>query len=983
MLADKLTRWLAGITLPVLLCCFTQSQHHPLDEKKSGREPLDEKQYLDTLNHRINELFRNVNLTWDEILASLSGMEMNSQEKFGDTSRSAAFVLHKQGVVYYNKGLEGDPQAFSIAIERYRKSLDIREKINTSNELTPDIIRGYSNIAGCYSKIEDPYQALHYLLGGLAVAESYPDRNSITPLLLDLNNLTARAYRAIGDFDNAVKYYSIVIHWLPQGETSTKTEIMVSKIRALLEAGGIQAGNLDQPSEAVLSLKQAEAELLHTNYDKRDMFLSNVYYNLGIAFEKLQLLDTSLAYTRKAAALSKKTGHTSSLAHNYISLAIILLKTNNIDSAQFYLENAKSLLIASGQTADLPYVYDNQGDIEFLNGNFEESIALDNQVMASLVPDFNPASFHDNPTLRDKPIYDKQRLLISLESKGNTLLHWYRKEFKIEYLRTAYHTFRLASELVGYIRTDYSSDISKLWLAKKSKRIYASAIDVCWELYLQTKSDSCFIRAFEYSEKSRALILLDALRKIRANFNLTTDILAQAKFVNQKVNYFEKSVALSSDENSYPLTDSLLLYRRKYDNIIDRIEDEFPDYYHLIYDQRTATIDEIRQRLSADQSMVEYFKHDTTLFIFAITKNSFAFIKRYLDPQVTQWVSDLNTNIMTLNQGFLQPSYKLYEQLIQPLKEKQTITNKLIVVPDDIFHTISFDALVTKPVAADRIYLPSFREYLIYDHQVSYAFSASTLCSPKRQVHADNEFIGFAPSFENDFSLNRSFFERLRWNIPELREIGKYFSGDGLTGRHASRNAFLERASQYQIIHLATHALANNASGDLSFITFGADSADLLYARDLYALNLNADMVVLSACQTSSGSLHEGEGIISLARGFIYSGASSVITSLWNVREETNKNTMTLFYKRIKEGLSKDEALRNAKLEFLQSITRENQEYAHPFYWASLICVGDSAPYKRKALVKSEILMSFLVMISVCSFFFYRKMRKRQSLNKQ
>ena len=122
-------------------------------------------------------------------------------------------------------------------------------------------------------------------------------------------------------------------------------------------------------------------------------------------------------------------------------------------------------------------------------------------------------------------------------------------------------------------------------------------------------------------------------------------------------------------------------------------------------------------------------------------------------------------------------------------------------------------------------------------------------------------------------------------------------------------------------------ALAKNAE----------DGEQFLYNRDLYNLTLNAEMVVLSACETGIGELQKGEGIISLARGFSYAGAKSIITTLWSINDEKSKELMLSFYSNLKEGQTKDAALRQAKLDFIHKYSHR----AHPFFWAAFIPIGD------------------------------------------
>jgi CHAT domain-containing protein len=122
------------------------------------------------------------------------------------------------------------------------------------------------------------------------------------------------------------------------------------------------------------------------------------------------------------------------------------------------------------------------------------------------------------------------------------------------------------------------------------------------------------------------------------------------------------------------------------------------------------------------------------------------------------------------------------------------------------------------------------------------------------------------------------------------------------------------------------------------------------------------------------GSLEKGEGTISLARAFIYSGSASVISSLWNVREKSNRDIILNYYKEIKAGHKKDQALRDAKINYLQSIKLENQEKAHPFYWAPLVCIGDASPLtkinKSKPII--YLILSLILFVIVFRLFFYK-----------
>jgi CHAT domain-containing protein len=113
-----------------------------------------------------------------------------------------------------------------------------------------------------------------------------------------------------------------------------------------------------------------------------------------------------------------------------------------------------------------------------------------------------------------------------------------------------------------------------------------------------------------------------------------------------------------------------------------------------------------------------------------------------------------------------------------------------------------------------------------------------------------------------------------------------------------------------------------------------------LNTTDIYNLKLNAQLTVLSACNTGTGILKKGEGIMSLARGFLYAGCPSIIMSLWEVEDESGTQIMTSFYKNLKKGKTKDESLRLAKLEYLESV---NSRKAHPHYWLGFVSIGDNS----------------------------------------
>ena len=198
-----------------------------------------------------------------------------------------------------------------------------------------------------------------------------------------------------------------------------------------------------------------------------------------------------------------------------------------------------------------------------------------------------------------------------------------------------------------------------------------------------------------------------------------------------------------------------------------------------------------------------------------------------------------------------------------------------------------------------------------------------------------------------NFPDARAGFTRLAFSRQEAESIIALTpKGTGLkaTDFNASRDLALSRQlSQYRIVHFATHGLLNSERPELSGLVFslidqeGKPQDGFLRLHEIYNLQLNADLVVLSACETGLGKEIKGEGLIGLTRGFMYSGAPRVVASLWNVDDLATAELMKLFYQRmLKDGLPAGAALRAAQLEMSRQ-----KRWASPYYWAGFMFHGE------------------------------------------
>jgi CHAT domain-containing protein len=142
-----------------------------------------------------------------------------------------------------------------------------------------------------------------------------------------------------------------------------------------------------------------------------------------------------------------------------------------------------------------------------------------------------------------------------------------------------------------------------------------------------------------------------------------------------------------------------------------------------------------------------------------------------------------------------------------------------------------------------------------------------------------------------------------------------------------------------------------------------------LYAYEIYNLKLNAQMTVLSSCSSGFGKMQKGEGMMSLARGFIYAGCPSIVMTLWQVADQSSSELMTSFYKYLKKGKSKQEAMRLSKIDYLENA---DDLTSNPYFWSGFVVVGDSSPIYRKSGMIYYISI-IILFIGILLFFQYKK----------
>jgi CHAT domain-containing protein len=332
--------------------------------------------------------------------------------------------------------------------------------------------------------------------------------------------------------------------------------------------------------------------------------------------------------------------------------------------------------------------------------------------------------------------------------------------------------------------------------------------------------------------------------------------------------------------------------------------------------------------------------------------------------------------------AFVTASHKFYRHLLEPFMRDADKVKRLTVVPDGMLNYIPFEVLISEvPQESDSInVLYSDLPFLIKKYQINYNYSSTLLIKDQlKSKQANNGYcLGFAPSAQIVHNM-----DSLPWAQVELEAIGKIFEGEYYYGNEAGKAEFIEKSSSFSIIHLAMHGHVNMRHPMRSQLLFSLprDStnpeAAALFAYEIHNLTLNADLVVLSACETGIGKSERGEGVLSLARAFMYAGAPSVLTTLWKVNDFTSAALIELFYINLSAGMSKPQALQKAKLTFL---SRTDLVSGHPAYWGSFISIGSPEPIT----VSYSLWVYALITLSGTTFlFFLSKLLKKHKATRK
>lgn len=843
-----------------------------------------------------------------------------SEYKRNNKLADYANLAHTVSVDYGKAGDFINALKYGLEEVKFKKHLPVEQQKNSlfnlglfffKNEAYSESIKAYNKVIDSFSIDEYTYRAYcenarnYEILGDFYLARNYFEKGLVHPEIIK----TSRLMR------------------LYLNHISLNTKISTTQSLA-------ENNHLIKKVDSLSRVTSFSENNIYHQYSEYGLFYKN---ELNYNFKKSQEYFTKF--------LKKATSNENSemILKAFNNLAV-LYNIEKKDSALYYINSG---LQYAKDDIDRGKLYLNKAEYFFYKNNTQQSLHILQRVLQLTLPTKIDSSIHFLPSFKTLKTSKHQLLtLVALQDKAKYILDDNELSKNKELLQLAYQSISLADQMIDRIRiTSLENDSKLLWQTSVSN-ICMLGVKACFKLNKPNE-------AFYFIEKNRALLLLENIKsnKSKANSSLPPAILQQELEYKKRIYTLEnqrhliESSALKNEYHSLKI---------EYNNFRKSLEVSYPEYYNSRLDISLESIATIKENLDDHTTILEYIVNEKQGFLLIITRDRTKLLDlgatENLETKINAYLKRIRQPLKTPRElaNYNKTAQELYHTLL-PIKDPTILKNKLVIIPDYTLQNLPFESLKNN------------NKYLIEDFEISYAYSLTFLNSNKSiKRDAPHSFIGFAPE-----SFNYDNLQTLPRSNTETTTIGNALDGTVLLDDFANKEHFFSEAKDYKIIHLSTHANAND-----SIAPWIAFKNEKLYLNELYTTKNQAELVVLNACNSSLGKINNGEGVFSLARGFFYSGANSVVSSLWNVNDKSNSEITTNFYRYLKEGKTKSAALRQAKLDYIHTHSLSD---VSPYYWSSLILIGDTT-----AMYTSYNLLLYIplaLLFGVILFFIIKKIK--------
>ncbi len=826
----------------------------------------------------------------------------NSEER-GD-KKGQAQALHSMAYVHDTE------RRHQVAVELYEKSLALSQETG-DRKLTALIFNG---LGLAHTNLGHYEVGLDFYFKARALSEELGDKGTLN---MALNNIGTR-YLAQGRYAEALDY--------------------LHKSLAVLQEMGESA-------------------------DRRS--LAYKYQNIGLVYRRQGHLDQALAYSRKSLDLLVEVDDKFGIANLQNNIGVIYKSQGQYNEALEWFRKALPAYESLNATPGIARVLNNIGDTYRLQGRYDEAL---------------------------EPLIKSLRLRESGKDRGavtlslNNLARFYEAQGKYaEMLEVSQRSAKLADDIysreeIWTAQDNIARALVGLGKPAEARDSFLAAIKGIEALrrevaggeqqqqsFLENRlspwfgmidvlvSQQKYAEALTFAEQSKARVLLDALQTGRVNPRKSWSKEEQEAEERQRL----KLVTLNSQLMTESRRDTPDASRvAEFKSAVEKARLEYEDFETKLYvthpelrlqrgDAPIVKAEELAAFVpDASSALLEYVVDDDKTFLFVVTKGELRVYPLQLKrDELAKQTEAFRKQLAARDLDFRPAAFKLYESLLKPAEAQLRGRTNLIIVPDNTLWDLPFQTLVN-----------SDNRFMIEDAAISYAPSLTVLremtkrrkveaahASPPTLLALGNPTVGSETLKRAALTLRDGKLEPLPEAEQEVKALGRLYGASRskvYIGAEAREDRVKGEASSARILHFATHGILNNASPMYSHLALaegGAGEDGLLEAWELMQLNLHADLVVLSACETARGRIGAGEGMVGFSWAMFMAGVPSIVVSQWKVDSAGTRDLMINFHRGLISSGAKSAALRQAALKVMK-----NPETSHPFYWGGFVIVGDA-----------------------------------------
>lgn len=808
-------------------------------------------------------------------------------------------------------------------------------------------------------------------------------------MALILNN-QAILHKQIGELYNSLDYYQEAENALMKID---KHDIQyLDQLSMIYLNRALVLYKLQQYIEAI--------DLFHKSHRIRSRnnlsALGSIYYNLARCYQEIHEYALSEEYYRKSIEQWILDYDSSYYELGNVYLEYGLFQINQGDHAQgldnylhalnIYLANygPNHTYTASG--------YNLLGDFFREKSDFRHSLVYLQKALNSICPGFNDDNIYSNP--KNVEALLDTRLLKIYRSKCKTLVRYANsveetnQDSTIAILNFALETNKEAIKVLHRIQQSYLTQESRLYLAENQQDLFVEGIEVALLLHNLAGKFQYIEEAYKFALLGKTLELSFEQREKEKLYleslhdSISTALLELKEDIDAYSNLIQMEQTLTTPDSMNLSTwkNRRFELRRDYESLYKEMFGNLSTPGFESVDFTKESLSDLQSKLRRNESVVEYATSNRDpignrkLFVFIISRNDCKVYQSNLDTTFSKDIQTVSTYLGGYDplsaQGSLEAELEyslisLYESIIEPI-EHLLSGPRLYVIPDDNIAQIPFDALLKTEDTNGSV--STGHAYLIKEYEISYAPNSSFITRQKIPIFKRRPQIKV---IAQDYVVNVMEDEESRFLYSVSDETDSVLSilkGWRIPVSY-SKKEILNEIENGELLHFSLHSSPSDKTHPSAYMVIKElpDTAlnHLLFDYEIDPLRLSTKLVVINACESGSGELYRGEGMLSLSRSFMLAGAKSVAHTLWPVDDRASLKIITEFYTRISKGWDKSESLREAKLKYL---AKSSPSFSHPYYWAGYQLVGDTSAiiYQwTKLIIVGAAILGIAIMVIV------------------